>query len=306
MKKVNEICTSLTSLLKEILPSKELASQNLEKFPTYKFDKKKKSWVDVSNEASEIISNKTISFISYNVWFEESNWNNRLKNLFEILENYSADFICLQEVTEGFLRELINKEFIREKYHFSGNFKGSYDVLMLSKHNTKFYCKEFNSRMGRNLLITEINHSFDNQKFSKIFIATSHFESLNNAKLRKEQLETSFNLLNKSKNAFLMGDFNFDSSWKNEECNIDKNFKDCWFESRDKNNLNDEDRYTMPKTDQFSAWRPDRILFEDENLFELDFFEIIGKDPIEQDNPNNFVKTPSDHYGLFAMFNVKC
>lgn len=292
-------------ILNEMLLLENTNSQNLEKFPSYRYDKTNRSWVDVSNNPSSILNNKTLTFITYNVWFEPVNFSNRLKALFEIFKNYSPDFICLQEVTEPFLKEMINKDFIRESYCFSGNFRGSYDVLMLSKHDVNFYSKKFTTRMGRNLLLTEINHSFDNQKFNNFLIATSHFESLNNANVRKIQIDSAFEILNKSDTAILMGDFNFDSTWKNEEKNIDINFRDCWFEFRDKNILNDEDRYTMPKNNYFSAWRPDRILYKNDKILNLEYFEIIGKDQIEQDNPKNEVKTPSDHYGLFSMFNIK-
>jgi len=307
MKNLNQILSAPKNILNNLYSDSKYSKlkQNLEKFPSYKFDKIKKNWIDISKENQEIISKNSLTFMSYNVWFENVNWKNRLKSLFDIFQSYSPDFICLQEVTEPFLKELINKEFIRENYCFSGNFRGGYDVLILSKFNVNFFSMAFESRMGRNLLLTEINHSFDNINYSNIIIATSHFESLNNAKLRKQQLETSFEILNNSETAFLMGDFNFDSSWKNEEVNIDKNFNDCWFNFRDKNNLNDEDRYTMPKSNHFPAWRPDRILYKNDKFLELEYFEIIGNNQIEQDEYNNVVKTPSDHYGLFAMFKLK-
>jgi hypothetical protein len=163
--------------------------------------------------------------------------------------------------------------------------------------------------MGRNLLIASLFIGKDLENYTdlkNLLIATSHFESLNNSKLRKDQLNVSFSLLNESANSFLMGDFNFDSTWENEENNIDKNFKDCWFEYRFKHNLDNEDRYTMPKNEYFSAWRPDRILYKsNDNILELDYFEIIGKEEIPQNILDNKVKTPSDHYGLFALFNLK-
>jgi tyrosyl-DNA phosphodiesterase 2 len=305
MYKANKINTFPKYILKEMALSNDSLSKNFEKFPSYRFDKTKRSWIDVSNEPSTIINNKILTIMTYNIWFEPVNFSNRLKGIFEILKNYSPDFICLQEVTEPFMKEVINKDFIRENYCFSGNFKGDYDVLMLSKYNVSFYTKELKSNMGRKLLLTEINHSFDNEKFNNILIATSHFESLNNAYTRKIQLQTAFDILNQSDTALIMGDFNFDSSWKIEEANIDKNYGDCWFEFREKHNLKDEDRYTMPENKYFPAWRPDRILFKNDKIFELEFFEIIGKDVIEQDVPNNEVKTPSDHYGLFTMFNIK-
>jgi tyrosyl-DNA phosphodiesterase 2 len=209
MKKFPEISKVLESGPVYFL--EDLSKKGLNKYPTFKYSKLNNSWIDVSNQNSDIIKTNTISFISYNVWFENVNWDNRLKNLFQIFETYSPDYICLQEVTEGFLRDLIRNNFVKDNYCFSGNFRGGYDILILSKYKSKFYSQQFTSGMGRNLLITEINHSNDNKKFNNIMISTSHFESLNNAYLRKEQLKISFEILYYSNNAFLMGDFNFDS-----------------------------------------------------------------------------------------------
>jgi tyrosyl-DNA phosphodiesterase 2 len=300
----------LANEIKFILPSLE-TKKNLIKFPTYKFSYELNKWIDTSTSIeNNIINNKLLSFISYNVWFENVNWKNRLDSLFNIFKQYSPDFICLQEVTDQFLKELIKEEFIKENYFFSGNFQGGYDVLILSKYNTNFFNLKFdkNTKMGRNLLLMEIIHSFDNKNLNNILIATSHFESLNSEEYRKRQLKDSFEILNFSECAFLMGDFNFDSSWKNEEVNIDSKFNDCWFLHKEKNKLNDNERFTMPANNYFSAWRPDRILFKNgknENFLNLDYFEILGKDPIKQDEFDNIVKTPSDHYGLFALFEIK-
>lgn len=71
--------------------------------------------------------------------------------------------------------------------------------------------------MGRSLLVAETE--VDGQT---IAVATSHFESLNNADIRKEQLGVAFDVLGKYDTALLMGDFNFDSSWNNEEKVIPK------------------------------------------------------------------------------------
>lgn len=55
-----------------------------------------------------------------------------------------------------------------------------------------------------------------------VAVATSHFESLDSADIRKDQLEVAFGVLDKYPTALLMGDFNFDSSWNNEEKCIPK------------------------------------------------------------------------------------
>ena len=59
--------------------------------------------------------------------------------------------------------------------------------------------------MNRFLLLCE---TYFNKK--PFLLATSHFESLNSSKIRKEQLKFTIDILNKSENSILMGDFNFD------------------------------------------------------------------------------------------------
>ena len=51
-----------------------------------------------------------------------------------------------------------------------------------------------------------------------------------------------FPLLKTVNDSFMMGDFNFDSSWTSEQENIDKDFDDIFL------TLNDgKESYTMPK-----------------------------------------------------------
>lgn len=260
------------------------------------------SWGNISLLDYEIpITKSELSFITYNVWFESHNFKNRINALFLIFEKYQPDFICLQEVTQEFINGLIVQNFIKENYFISGNFKNGYDVLMLSKYPVKFYVHNFKSRMGRKLLIAETFYLKNNEIFP-LLVGTSHFESLNNAPFRKIQLEDSFNILNTSKTSLLMGDFNFDPSWEQEQKVLDISYSDSFQVWKEHNSL-DIEGFTMPKNKMFPAWRPDRILFK--NL-SLDYFEILGVDPIEQELGNCYaeVYTPSDHYGLFSKYTL--
>lgn len=102
-----------------------------------------------------------------------------------------------------------------------------------------------------------------------------------------------------------MGDFNFDSSWKNEQCNIDKEYDDIYL-TLNKN----EETFTMPKTPYFKAWRPDKILCRKSSQFVPESISLIGKfcipsysgSDLNELSENSVVGTPSDHYGLFAVF----
>jgi tyrosyl-DNA phosphodiesterase 2 len=275
---------------------KSLNNKNVKQVTTLKFINSLWTALQVLNPPKLI--DKEISFITYNVWFENFNWDNRLKALLEIFEKYSPDFICLQEVTAGFLEYIMSQTHIQKNYYISGNFNKGYDVIILSKYQTIFYTIDFPSNMGRNLLLTTLQL---NDK-EEIVIATSHFESLQNEKYRKIQLVKTFEVLNSYSYSFLMGDFNFDPSWKEQE-NIDPNFVDSWKLHCEGNNIEESSGFTMPANNYFSAWRPDRILFTPKESIKLNKFEIIGKDKIEK-NTDEFgsVETPSDHYGLYGKF----
>ena len=275
-------------------------NHNLFEVPTLKWNSTEWSSVKMP-DLTEIIEKK-ISFMTYNVWFEEHNFTNRVYAIFQLLEKYSADFICLQEVTRRFLNNLLDQKFIRDNYHVSGNFQHGYDVIIISKLPVKFYVQKFQkSNMTRKLLIAETFYNC-NGEVKPILIGTSHLESLNNPEFRKSQLEIIFRVLEKSDSSFLMGDFNFDPSWENEQKNLNPKYLDSYDTWKSKNKLMIEG-YTMPKNDLFPAWRPDRILYKN---FNLDFFEIFGNEPIELEEATCYseVKTPSDHYGLYSRFSL--
>jgi hypothetical protein len=282
------------SLLKKIDPLKQLNCLK------YNFDSK--TWNNV--DFIPFIIEGSISFITYNVWFENHNMTNRYLELFKLINSYQPDFICIQENTHNFMAQLLKQELIQKNYYVSSNYPNGYDVSILSKHPVEFYSIDFESNMGRKLLLTEVDYKTKQGNIQKCLIGTSHFESLSNSNYREKQLNLSFEILNNSSSAFLMGDFNFDSSWKNEEKNIDLNFNDCWFIHQKSNKLEDADGWTMAGCKNFPPWRPDRILFKDSlGNFNLEKFEIIGKDPIEIDENQDLgrnIFTPSDHYGLYS------
>ena len=56
-----------------------------------------------------------------------------------------------------------------------------------------------------------------------------------------------------------MGDFNFDSTHGVQEKAIPENWKDLYLEVHNKTD------YTMPQTDRYNAWRPDRMLLKSKN-----------------------------------------
>ena len=93
--------------------------------------------------------------LSYNIWFEEHNADNRNQCILKLLEISNADFICLQEVTQGFVQKLHGlptNGWIRN-YYTAVIPMGWYDTVILTKYKCKFYKIPFdNSFMGRNMV----------------------------------------------------------------------------------------------------------------------------------------------------------
>lgn len=68
--------------------------------PSWKYNFVHKTWVNFVPELIPIIlfPANTIKFITYNVWFEQFNFKERMEELNEIFEKSDADFICLQVI----------------------------------------------------------------------------------------------------------------------------------------------------------------------------------------------------------------
>ncbi|CDW71855.1 UNKNOWN [Stylonychia lemnae] len=246
---------------------------------------------------------KYISFVTYNIWFESFYKRERYQVLLRMIEQSDSDFICLQEVIYEFQMMLFKEKFVQDKYFLSNSeIHGGYGVLIMSKWPCKFYEAKFPTNMGRSLLLCE---TIINDK--PVIVSTAHFESLGNGPIRKQQLEISFPILSIVDDAFLMGDFNFNSTWKLEQANISKDFDDVFLTLN-----NGVESFTMQKTPRFSAWRPDKILAKKSSKWKAEFIQRIGLFCIPSfagENVNDIetdqkVRTPSDHMGLFSIFKL--
>ena len=72
----------------------------------------------------------------------------------------------------------------------------------------------------------------------------------------------------------IMGDFNFDSSWKSEQACIDSSFDDIFV------TLNQgKEIFTMPASESFPPWRPDKIIVNKSSLWTPTSINIINRFP---------------------------
>jgi endonuclease/exonuclease/phosphatase family metal-dependent hydrolase len=159
--------------------------------------------------------------------------------------------------------------------------------------------------MDRSLLIAEPINGIEGRK---VLIATSHLESMDSAKIRKEQMKDAYHLLEKTgvEDVIICGDFNFDNSSKQEaEVYENVGYEDVM------SRYVDSEAFTMFKTTQFPPWRPDKILHKGAQLKPVNGF-ICGKFAtptfkekgeaaalVEKDD---LVRTPSDHLSVVADF----
>lgn len=239
---------------------------------------------------------------SYNVWFEDHNFDARGAAISDLLRAAEADVIALQEVTEPFLVALLQNSWVRDSYAVSdatGDTLGGYGVVLLVRCSAalqlvEFRMHELDSIMGRQLLVARLDVGGE-----PMLAATVHLESLKCQRVREAQLDTIFPILRRgagAQHSLLMGDFNFSDGWP-ETAHIDGEFVDLWRAISP-----EATGWTMPACEEFEAWRPDRMLLRSSTLA-VTAMEIIGRDGLvgcDACETAGRKCTPSDHYGLVA------
>lgn len=264
-----------------------------------KFNPKKKAWTKEVDEAPDIRLTK-LTFVTYNIWFSKYYRKQRHEALLNIIKKCDADVIGLQEVTSSFLKMILKQDWVKNSYYVSdttGVTVDPYGVILLSKIPIrKLFFYELPSLMSRKLLFAELG--INGKTFN---VATVHLESRKqSAPIRAMQLSDIFPLLANSDHTVLMGDFNFCSSWTEENVNIDSNYQDMWSVLR-----RDEPGYTedtdinlmrLEQKGKEKKVRFDRILLRSASPdWQPQVIQLLGLEPISANHPNVF---PSDHFGL--------
>ena len=241
-----------------------------------------------------------ISLFTYNVWFEDFEFDERSTYIINMITTYLPTFLCLQEVTFNFLQKILKNTIFREKYYISGNHIKGYGLLMASIYPVSFFEYPLSTSMKRTFICAK--YKFNDQN---VIIGGVHLESGMNKEKRSDQLEMIFKILNKEDISILMGDFNFDNTEENN--NIHQNFIDLW---PFLNNESSVGGHTMKIKKGLNPWRPDKILMNKNKIFNASKIKMLGKDPLPKfkdfndEEVGNFIITPSDHYAILADINV--
>jgi tyrosyl-DNA phosphodiesterase 2 len=267
-----------------------------------RFDRQTNQWQFYPEVSQEPFEGTQLKVITYNVWFSGFARAERTEALLQLLNEADADIIALQEVTPELLDQIMAAAWVRASYTVSDITGGSvdpYGVLMLSR--IPLVCWRLDvlpTVMGRMLLSGELQaHG------TRFRIATIHLEStIDAASIRTRQLARIFPLLAEAPHALLMGDFNFCSSWPQENSQIDPGYRDLWnaIHPGQPGYTIDTSRNTM-RLEQHHKQKQvcfDRIILRSQAPgWSAASIEVIGTTPIMAGPPATFV---SDHFGLCA------
>jgi len=272
-------------------------------------------------------SHNILTFITFNVWFDQYFWKERANHLFKIIKEKSPDIVCLQEVTPVFLDYLCSQLWVKENYCISDNGNLDtvypYGVVVLFKFKTMFLesmciCPLPSTKQSRKTLCCTFKYKYNKNKSTIISLATAHFESLDiNWDSRVRQFNyISDHLDNSNSNhMFILGDFNFGSNYTENDEIMKRCFNDLWCQF----NNTDDNGYTYIKKKN----RVDRILFKSSNNINNNSssssdhstlmpyqISLIGGEPIPINEHSRSLENlsideliyPSDHYGLYGKF----
>jgi len=208
------------------------------------------------------------------------------------------DLIAFQEVTDPFLQILRKEPWVRKAYAISdprGDSISSYGSVIVSRRPIlRHEVLALDSEMDRKLVAIEIEVAG-----SVWTVATVHLESLESATIRGRQLEQVFEHLGSAPNVILCGDFNFCSSWKEENRRIPKEFVDVWpAASVDRGFTVDTELNATRarKTNGERRERFDRILVRSSQARPTEV-RLVGTKQVKGETPALF---PSDHFGVYG------
>tara|TARA_R100001163_G_C5067722_1_gene207099 strand:- start:2978 stop:4705 length:1728 start_codon:yes stop_codon:yes gene_type:complete len=267
-----------------------------------------------------------LTVVTYNVWYNRKHMGSRTRGLIEHLMNsskYKPDLINLQEVTAksySLIETALNDDyFLFEILGEPPNVLPYSNLIALNRSTIEIVDEtltgyDFNSQMGRKLLVCQVMHKSTGIKFH---ILNAHLESFQeNWSYRKDQMESIIRLIKgeKIRNFILVGDFNICNPTEPIETQIRlSGYSDAWVDIGSPeslkftydHSLND---YVKEKTalqlcdngpKQNFPKKPsrlDRILykFKDHKIktTKMKFLGVV--------KPN-----PSDHFGLLVEFMLK-
>jgi endonuclease/exonuclease/phosphatase (EEP) superfamily protein YafD len=265
-------------------------------------------YIRVKNTYKNIVkynNMESLTVLTYNIWFDNLMLQERIISLITKIIELKPDIICLQEVREDVYNILLSN-LKNYKYIHPTKITSVYGTIIMSRLPIK-NCLTYpfkNSKMGRELIITNFGVVDSKKKEHIIVCATTHFESLFNKnkpnfeKLAQYDITEQIlnNMYEQYGNIIFATDTNilaheegsFFSSglWTDAYLMLGDDQKKFTYDGR-------KNVYLMLKKIPFRS-RLDRILFRTDSCELIDYklIETDGKDDVE----------PSDHFGVLVKF----
>jgi endonuclease/exonuclease/phosphatase family metal-dependent hydrolase len=267
----------------------------------YRFDASAGTWV--AGSAIERPGKGRLTIVTYNLWFGERHWEERIGALLGLVRQCGADVIGFQEVTPPHLERILAEDWIRRDYQVSdavGDTLEPHGVLLLSRLavSSLALC-HLPSRKDRKMVVGMLEAGA-----GTIVVGTVHLESAPlSLPVRLEQLDQVLPSLHGAKNAVLMGDFNFDSSDRDEQSRIEPGYTDLWpaLHTGEPGYTVDSvrNRMRLLHKQKHKRARFDRILLRSMAAgWEPESIRLLGTQPISAQCPDVY---PSDHFGLVGV-----
>lgn len=254
--------------------------------------------------ASLAVGSAHFTCLTWNVWFDDYGFEERVEGLLRELKDCDADLIALQEVRPELLRQMLERPWVRRDYTISDvepERMGEHGLVLLSRRSPRCFRRlPLPGNMGRYALLAEMD-----TPGGTAVAATVHLESLRtSAAMRARQLELLFRELEPFSQVLLLGDFNFCSSWKEENSRLDPAFRDLWIERYPRSPGYTEDTRAnsmrLARTGRAKQVRFDRVLLRDDSLrWSVEEMALLGRRRL---GPELFV---SDHFGVLARLRAE-
>ena len=249
---------------------------------------------------------RKLRLVTWNIWFGEHRWMDRLDALLAEVERAQADLIALQEVTRRQLSRILETDWVQRDFAVSdaqGLSLDPHGVLLLARPSLQdLRLIGLPSRRHRKLVHAELD-----TECGPIQVVTAHLESGADAvALREAQLHIAARVLGNGSAAVLLGDLNFDAERDPEEDHVPPGLVDCWRALRAGqaagNTLDPiENAMRAAMVEETGTQRPlrcDRILFrpDADHRWQPTAIRAIGTTPIDSAG----ALYASDHFGLLV------
>jgi endonuclease/exonuclease/phosphatase family metal-dependent hydrolase len=240
---------------------------------------------------------QSLNLLTYNVLADPVDANIRAGKLLQIISDAKADIIALQEVAPWFA-ELLRREPWAKGYHSTlseGESRAPGGLVIMSR--LPIIDKKYVPLVGRQrrgFLLARVRLGD-----RTLCVGTVHLESpLKDGPTRARQLDTAFKMLAGSKDAILMGDFNFGDGEEPETARLEAAYADLWLALRpgEPGFTWNIEKSVMARRGSFPGERSrrlDRILLRSRS-WRAASIHIIGDGPVAEGGP----VFPSDHFGL--------